>query len=415
MRHSLSFAAIALLCCSVSTDAVARPRPTARKVYGPLWFKETVRTGPCLLTVALPAKKDEGCTSFSRRESAGVAFHAPSGFLLVGGSDHQLHGMSAKNGEMRYKAKLPGALIARPTLSGNHAFFGTNEAHVLKTDITSGRIRWDITVDAEVIEPVRVHQGVVYVVTGLDTVYAFDAETGKGMWVQKHALPTGITLRGQARPLVVDVEDGAASSDEKEAPRVFIGHADGKMSVVDGITGRIVHQMELGKAEAFNDVDADPVHFKGTVFAASQNTGVFAIKADNFAVRWQNEERGIVRLATGGGRLVVGAGAGKIVAFDALTGKSRWRFTFKKGAPTRISVKGGRVHVASDRGSIYVLDLVSGEPLQYYGTGLGFAGDLEVQSDMLFAVSTAGHVHALSNAFAGKTQRKQKFKDRRPY
>ena len=66
--------------------------------------------------------------------------------------------------------------------------------------------------------------------------------------------------------------------------------------------------------------------------------------------------------------------------------------------------KGGRVHVASDRGPLYVLDLSSGQPLQYFGSGLGFAADLELEGDMLFAVSTAGRLYALSNAFAGRFQ-----------
>jgi len=398
---------LAALPLATASSVDARAKASARKVYGPMWFKETVRSGPCLMTVALPPKKSEGCSSFTRREAGGAAFHAPTGFLLVGGSDHQLHGMNAKNGEMRYRVPLPGALVARPQLKGNHAYFGTNEGHVLKTDITSGRVRWDVQVDAEVIEPVRVDGDIVYVVTGLDTVYAIDGKTGSSLWVKKHPLPTGITLRGQAVPLVVDGKDGKK--------KLFLGHADGTTTVVDANTGREQYRLELGAAEAFNDIDADPVTRGGTVFMASQSTGLFAINADTYNIGWRNEERGIVRMALGGNKLLVGAGAGKVVGFDQHTGKVRWRFTFDKGAPSRIAVKGGRVHVASDRGAIFVLDLLSGEPLQYYGNGTGFAADLDVQSDMMFAVSIGGHVHALSNAFGGKTQRKRNFKDRRPY
>jgi outer membrane protein assembly factor BamB len=102
---------------------------------------------------------------------------------------------------------------------------------------------------------------------------------------------------------------------------------------------------------------------------------------------------------------VVAAGPGKILGLDATDGKVLWRFTFSKGAPTRIAVKGGRVHVASDRGSLFVLDLSSGRPLQYFGSGLGFAADLELWNDMLFATTTAGVVMALSNAFPGIVQK----------
>ena len=67
-------------------------------------------------------------------------------------------------------------------------------------------------------------------------------------------------------------------------------------------------------------------------------------------------------------------------------------------------MQGGRVHVASDRSSLFVLDLFSGRPLQYVGSGLGFAADLELHQDMLFAMTSAGDLLAMSNAFRGLVQ-----------
>ena len=106
--------------------------------------------------------------------------------------------------------------------------------------------------------------------------------------------------------------------------------------------------------------------------------------------------------------MIVAASAGTVLGIDARNGSIRWRFTYKKGAPTRLFVKGGRVHFGSDRGPLYVLDLFSGRPLQYYGSGLGVAADLDLVGDMLFMVSTAGSLHALSNDFYGPAQRKQR-------
>ena len=55
----------------------------------------------------------------------------------------------------------------------------------------------------------------------------------------------------------------------------------------------------------------------------------------------------------------------------------------------------------ADRGSVYVLDLFSWRPLQYLGSGLGVAADLELVNDALFVTTTAWDVLALSNAFPG--------------
>lgn len=388
------------LALGVFGDVASAATPYARQIYAPLFLEDVVQSGPCLLTVALPASEKENCIEWTQREASGAAFHPPSGLLLLGGSDKKLRALSAKNGRKRYAVDLPGALVSKPVLDGNSALFGTNESHVLRVDITSGRIRWDVEVDAEVIEPMVVYGGTAYAVTGLDTLYAFDAITGESKWNLKHRLPPGITLRGQARPLVVRVRTPTGFES-----RVFQGHADGRMSIIDADTGRVLNQLELGRKEAFNDLDADAIFVAGQVVTASQSTGVFALDPRNGAILWRNEETGIGRLSAAGDKLVIAAGAGKVIAYDARNGSARWRFKFEKGAPTRVVVKGSRVHVASDRGPLYVLDLFSGRPLQYYGSGLGFAADLELVGDMLFAVSTAGTLHALSNAFDGKVQR----------
>lgn len=395
-RRTLAFALAATLSLPVAALAVA---PHVRQIYAPVWFDDVIELGPCLFTLALPASVAERCIPWTRRESAGPSFHLATGILVVGGSDGKLHGLSGVDGRTLYEVDLPGRLVTRPTLADDAAFFGTADAHVLRTDVTSGRIRWDATVDAEVLEPATVFEDLVIVITGLDSVYAFDRQTGEARWVHKHPLPTGITLRGQAKPLAVRV-----ATPEGMQARVYAGHASGRVTVLEAATGVVIDEWVIGTGEAFVDVDADPVLHGDTLVVASHSSGVFGLDPITGATRWKLEEPGIVRLASGGPDLVVAAAAGKVIGIHTKTGTVRWRFTFERGAPTRPNVKGGRVHVASDRGPLYILDLASGEPLQYFGSGLGFAADLELDADMLFAMSTAGRLYALSNAFAGRFQ-----------
>ncbi len=399
----MSFAGVALALAMCLLPPVARAaRGAAGRIFGLVYVEPVVQYGPCLLSFLLTPDDDEHCAPWSQRESAGPAFHVPASLVLVGGSDGLLHAMDAKTGRVVYRKKLPGALVSQPQLLRNDAFFGTDNGHVMRVDVLTGAVVWDVSVDAEVIEPVRLDDGVVYAVTGLDSVYAFDQANGEPRWVHKEPLPPGITLRGQARPGVTFVET-------KHGPekRVFAGHASGRLMILDPDSGQVIDQVDLARGEAFNDIDTDPVFIGDQVVVASHAGGIFALGADELRQRWNVEEKGIVRLAPGGPNLLIAAGAGKVLGLDAFTGQVRWRFTFDKGAPTRIVVQGGRVHVASDAGSLYVLDLFRGKPLQYHGSGLGFAGDLELTGDALFALSTAGHLHALSSDFRGQGQRGQ--------
>jgi outer membrane protein assembly factor BamB len=186
-----------------------------------------------------------------------------------------------------------------------------------------------------------------------------------------------------------------------------VGHASGVLSSLDPHTGDVVEEVDLGGDAPFEDLDADPLVKGGRLIVASAQAGIFALEPFGLARLWHLPEPGIVRIAGGGDDIVVAAGAGKVLAIAANDGRVLWRFSFARGSPTRPVVRGGRVHVASDRGALYVLDLFSGKPLQYYGSGLGIAADLEIVGDMLFVVTAAGELHGLSSAFAGPIQRRR--------
>jgi outer membrane protein assembly factor BamB len=373
--------------------------PQARQVYAIIWRTSAVPAGPCFLSAVLPSSEAERCISWTRRESAGPAFHAASGTVVVGGSDKRLRGLSGIDGALLWEVAVPGALVAKPTLYDDGAYFGTDDGHVVRADVTSGRIRWDVTVDAEVTEPVVIDEDLILIVTGADTLYALKRQSGEPAWSYKHPLPLGITLRGQARPLVLTV-----ASTEGPERRVFVGHASGRLTILKRDTGIVVDEINVSQDDTFGDLDADPFEQNGRVVFASNTRGVVAVDPRTGTEVWRAAEPGVVRLARGGNHFVVAAGPGKVLGLDATSGAIRWRFTFDKGAPTRIAVQGGRVHVASDRGSLYVLDVFSGRPLQYFGSGLGFAADLELHNDMLFATTSTGDVFALSNAFRGLVQ-----------
>lgn len=384
---------------AVTVAALAGASPEARQVYAPTWMTTVIETGPCALSIVMPASEAEHCASWTRRESSGPAFHPGLGVVVTGGSDKRLRALDATSGKTLWTRPSPGAVVAQPVIDGESAFAGTDDARVVRVDVASGRERWVAAVDAEVGEPVVVHDDAVFVVTGADSTYALSRETGEALWVHKHPLPRAITLRGQGRPLPLDVQ-----TFEGLSRRLYVGHASGRFSVLDRTDGHVLTELDLSRGDTFGDLDADPIFHPaagGRVIVASQTRGIIAVDPKSHVESWRNGEPGVTRLAAGGTRLVIAAGAGKIVALDAATGANRWRFTFEKGAPTRIVVKGGRVHVGSDRGALYVLDLFSGRPLQYAGSAVGVAGDLALWQDMLFYTSTAGRLVALSNAWPG--------------
>ena len=130
-----------------------------------------------------------------------------------------------------------------------------------------------------------VYQGVMYVVTGADDVFAVDVETGKKLWVYEAHLPPeidticcGWTNRGVA------LGEGL----------VFLGQLDGTLVALDQKTGEIKWQSAIGKWQNGETITNAPLYYNGRVY-----TG---LSGGEFGIR------------------------GRLTAVDAKTGKVDWKF-----------------------------------------------------------------------------------------
>lgn len=87
---------------------------------------------------------------------------------------------------------------------------------------------------------------------------------------------------------------------------------------------------------------------------------------------------------------------GEVVAFDALTGKVRWRTEI---GPTESSplVYQGRVYVGDWRGRIYALDARSGKVRWSYATGGRVKGAVAASGNRVFAGAYDGRLYALDS------------------
>jgi len=363
--------------------------------YQMLWQQSVRSQAPCAASLIQPPSDKERCIRWSPRFAGGPVFHEDLRLILVGSDDNNLTAFSVRNGEKVYQTELPGNLASQPALTEDqHVVMGTEDGFVVKMDATNGQIAWSVKVDAEILEPPVVDGKNVFVVTGLDSLYALSLASGQAIWQYKQALPAGMTLRGQSRPVLHRPLPGAP------AERVILGHADGHISFLDATNGKAIKQVNLGNDENFADVDTDPVIHGKMVFAASYGKGVYALDIRSGEIKWTLSEKSITQLATDGDVLVA-AGPQKALAIDLQTRKVRWRTSFTKGAPGRIHLQGGRVHIPVDLGRVEILSLSNGQPLQALGSGLGVSADIHLNRDLLIYLSNSGYLIATTNALLG--------------
>jgi len=262
-----------------------------------------------------------------------------------------------------------------------------------------------------------VHEGVIYVVTGADDVFAVSVKTGKILWKHQANLVDSITTvccgwtsRGVA------LGDG----------RVYVGQLDGRLVALDQKSGEAVWSIQAERWQNGYTITAAPLYYNGMIvvgFAGGENGTRGRVKAydarngsliwtfytipgpgelghdtwpqDNDAwlhgggTVWQtpavDPELGLIYFTTGNpgpdfnGRIRAGNNlfATSMVAIEARTGKYRWHFQqvhhdlWDYDGPSPVILFdvmiNGRVRKAAAEankaGWVYILDRTDGKPL----------------------------------------------------
>jgi alcohol dehydrogenase (cytochrome c) len=130
-----------------------------------------------------------------------------------------------------------------------------------------------------------VKDGIMYVASGNDDVFAFDAKTGALIWESKSGIEQNISTvccgwdnRGVA------IGDG----------KVFLGHLDGNVLALDMKTGNVVWKTQIARWQDGYTITSAPLYHDGAVYSG----------------------------ISGGDR----AARGFLAALDAKTAKEKWRF-----------------------------------------------------------------------------------------
>ena len=262
-----------------------------------------------------------------------------------------------------------------------------------------------------------VHEGVIYVVSGADDVFAVSVKTGKILWKHQANLVDTITTvccgwtsRGVA------LGDG----------RVYVGQLDGRLVALDQKSGEPVWSIQAERWQNGYTITAAPLYYNGMIvvgFAGGENGTRGRVKAydakngsliwtfytipgpgefghDTWpqdseawlhggATVWQtpavDPELGLIYFTTGNpgpdfnGRIRAGNNlfATSMVAIDARTGKYRWHFQqvhhdlWDYDGPSPVILFdvmiNGRVRKAAAEankaGWVYILDRTDGKPL----------------------------------------------------
>jgi len=269
-------------------------------------------------------------------------------------------------------------------------------------DAAHGMIEWSFQADGPVRGSPLVGSELVFIGSGDGNFYAIERATGEERW----RFPAGSPIH---------------SSPAGGGDLVYFGDRANVFYAVNRSSGRLKWRIETGSdrawewgAEGWDYFTSSPVVVDGLVVVGSGDGNVYAFDAESGRQRWRVSTEGRVRSspAVEDGVVYVGSADGRLYAIELLTGELLWRFETqgvahvsaefgfdRKTIQSSPAVANGVVYFGSRDGGTYAVDASSGELRWRYDHTTPWVISSPAVSDgsMFEGTSDGLYVHSLNS------------------
>ncbi len=288
-------------------------------------------------------------------------------------------------GQKLWEFQTGGEVHSSPAIGADGmVYVGSNDNNVYALDGATGQKLWAFQAGGFVwSSPAIGADGTVYVGSFDNKVYALNGTTGQKLW------------EFQTGDWVVSSVIGADGT-------VYAGSYDSRLYALNGATGQ--------KRWEFQTLAAVPscpaIGSDGTVYVGGGDRKIYAVNGAAGWKRWEFQTRDIVYSSPAigaDGTVYEGSNDGKVYALNAATGQKRWEFQtggFVYSSPA-IGAD-GTVYVGSNDNKVYALDGATGQKLWEFQTARPVSPSPAIGKDgTVYVGSWDGKVYALSSSSVG--------------
>ena len=175
---------------------------------------------------------------------------------------------------------------------------------------------------------------------------------------------------------------------------VYVGSNDNNVYALNASTGAELWQFTTG-----DSVTSSPAVANGMVYVGSLDNNVYALNASTGAKLWQFTTGSSVwsSPAVANGVVYVGSDDFNVYALNATTGATLWQFATGNSVTSSPSVANGVVYVGSDDDNVYALNARSGQQLWQFATGNSVESLPVVANGIVYVGSWDDSVYAFSD------------------
>lgn len=314
---------------------------------------------------------------------------------------------------LAWKFKTGGRVLASPAVVDGSVYVGSSDGEVLALDASTGTPRWRFRTQGPVASSPAVIGGVVYVGSVDGKVYALDAASGTERWSfatkgERRFTAPGIHGAIPRTERMPDPFDVFLSSPTVVDGVVYVGSGDQHVYALDAATGALRWSFATGDV-----VHTSPAVADGLVIVGSFDSRVYAIDARTGRERWRyqlgtdtvmyNQVGVASSAAVANGTVFVGGRDGRFHAIDLATGAPRWTHDNHGGwTIASPAVRDGVVYFPTSDGTRFkALDASTGAVrFDLQNLAISFSSPA-LAGDVAYYGTSDGFVHAV-NVRTGK-------------
>jgi len=310
------------------------------------------------------------------RWAVGATVVAAGGAGVWGAS--RLAGGETARSRLAWSFKTGDEIYSSPRVVDGVVYVGSADQHLYAIDAVGGKERWRSPTSGSVTSTPAIADGVAYVGCDDHHVYSVEAATGAARW----KFLTGAAIH---------------SSPAVDQGWVYVGSRDHHVYAIDARTGQERWRFEGG--DWFN---SSPKVAGNTVYIGCRDHNIYAIDATTGKKRWSYTTESTVdsSVRISGHIVWIGADDHNVYALNATSGKRIWAFTAHAGVVSTPLLVGRVLYVGSDDGNLYALDADTGRMRWHLQTGNGIRSSPASARGVVYVGSRDFHLYA-ADAAAG--------------
>jgi outer membrane protein assembly factor BamB len=276
--------------------------------------------------------------------------------------------------DIAWQATTGSAIQSSPAVANGVVYVGSSDDNLYAYRATTGALLWSATTGGSIFSSPAVANGVVYVGSDDGYLYAFKATTGALLWSET----TGSYI--ESSPAVAN---GV----------VYVGSFDDNLYAFKATTGEQLWQIPTGNA-----VNSSPAVTNGVVYVGSYDDKLYAYHATTGALLWSATTGGSIfsSPAVANGVVYVGSTDDNLYAYRATTGALLWSATTGGDIFSSPAVANGVVYVGSDDDNLYAYNATTGALLWSATTGSAIYSSPAVANGVVYVGSEDANLYAFA-------------------